>query len=318
MGDAMRFLLRQNKIAFFPIRQILNYLKRKSLASNPSHTVLQKMSLAGNSTMTYTKEDRMIRLILKGRLVFILMICLAFFQCLPIHSAYAAMVSTENIDNPSRAAEVRNMLVQVLAREEVRKHILAYGIDPEEAKARVACLTDAELEAIGERFDSLPPGGGGAITLPWYFFLIPLGILLTVIGLFAVLGYFASAESTEAPGAQKTGKPYAPSGGNIRQDHLQGKTSEEFESTKPAAGQEWAGKWKVEGFTYNGVWELKQDGARVTSAPQSFVELDGTVKENGLTGVVNQKNRFHLILSADGLTFAGDVGNRAVSGRRLR
>jgi Family of unknown function (DUF6627) len=260
----------------------------------------------------------MFRLILKGRFVFILMISLVFLQCLPVHPSFSAIVPTEDIKNPSRLFEIRNMLTLELVKEETRKQLLVYGIDPDEAKARVACLTDAEIEAIGERFDALPSGSGGAITLPWYFFLLPIGIVLFVIGIFAVLGYFASADSTETPGAHKTAKPYVPSGGNIRQDHLQGKATDEFETNKPESGQEWAGKWKVEGPTYSGIWDLKQDGTKVTSTPQSFVDLDGTVKGNGLTGWVNQKNRFQLILSADGLSFSGDVGNRAVSARRLR
>ena len=49
-------------------------------------------------------------------------------------------------------------------RSEVQKHLVAWGVNPEEAKARVDSLTDQEIEKITARIDQLPAGGGlGAI-----------------------------------------------------------------------------------------------------------------------------------------------------------
>jgi hypothetical protein len=56
-----------------------------------------------------------------------------------------------------------------LAREDLRAALAAQGLDPEEAQARVACLTDAEVRQITGQLDRLPAGGDG------------LGIIIAVL-----------------------------------------------------------------------------------------------------------------------------------------
>ena len=73
--------------------------------------------------------------------------------------AHAAMVNTAEIlkqNQHNLACERINMF---LDRSEVQKHLVAWGVNPEEAKARVDSLTDQEIEKIADRIDQLPAGG---------------------------------------------------------------------------------------------------------------------------------------------------------------
>jgi hypothetical protein len=98
----------------------------------------------------------MIRIRSEGRPVFIFMVLVAVSIALPCQSALAALMSTDAV---SDGAGARERLVQYLDREDVRAALAAQGLDPEEAWARVACLTDAEVQQLVGQFDQLPAGG---------------------------------------------------------------------------------------------------------------------------------------------------------------
>lgn len=68
--------------------------------------------------------------------------------------AHAGIVGTE-------AAGDRERIAAVLDREEVRTRLAAYGVDPAEAKARVAALSDEEATRLAAEMDALPAGGNG-------------------------------------------------------------------------------------------------------------------------------------------------------------
>ena len=79
--------------------------------------------------------------------------------------AHAAMVNTAEIlkqNQHNLACERINMF---LDRSEVQKHLVAWGVNPDEAKARVDCLSDQEIERISARIDQLPSGGGALGTI---------------------------------------------------------------------------------------------------------------------------------------------------------
>jgi HAMP domain-containing protein len=102
----------------------------------------------------------MIGLRQRGRPVFILMIALALLIAFPIHAALAALVDTEAAaDSVVRGSDARARLNHYLARGDVQAALRAQGIDPLEAEARVASLTDAEIDQLASRLDELPAGG---------------------------------------------------------------------------------------------------------------------------------------------------------------
>jgi hypothetical protein len=101
----------------------------------------------------------MIELRKRGRPVFILMTALALLISIPHAPALAALVDTEAAGDSACGSDARARIYQFLAREDVRATLRAQGIDPLEAEARVASLTDAEATQIAGRMDELPAGG---------------------------------------------------------------------------------------------------------------------------------------------------------------
>jgi hypothetical protein len=92
----------------------------------------------------------------------LLMVALA----LPL-PAQAALVATD-------AALERQRLAGLLARAEVQQQLRAYGVEPGEARARVAALTDAEAAQLVSNIDELPAGGVGIVGAIVLVFLVLL------------------------------------------------------------------------------------------------------------------------------------------------
>lgn len=73
-------------------------------------------------------------------------------------SAMAGMVSTEAVIEATVQAGARSRVEAFLGRAEVRRHLEALGVDPEEAAARAESLSDDEIEKIAGKLDELPAG----------------------------------------------------------------------------------------------------------------------------------------------------------------
>lgn len=91
--------------------------------------------------------------------VAILMTILMLLLSVPYQSAVAALVGTESMLDMSRSQEARETLKQFMARADVRSAIVAQGVDPAEADARLNSLTDAEVMQLADQVNQLPAGG---------------------------------------------------------------------------------------------------------------------------------------------------------------
>jgi hypothetical protein len=114
----------------------------------------------------------------------------------PIIPAQAAMVGTEQIIESSEATRdsdaARDKVSAFLAREDVHAELQKHGVSPEEAENRVAALSDAEIDRIAGRIDTLPAGEGAGIVGPIVgaFVLVFVVLLITdLIGLTDVFGF---------------------------------------------------------------------------------------------------------------------------------
>ena len=90
-------------------------------------------------------------------------IFLSFYMLMlacPYQSAWAAMIGTESIINVDQDQSPRDYLNNLLAREDIQAALISKGIDPQEAKARIDSLSDAEVNDIVNKLDQLPAGGG--------------------------------------------------------------------------------------------------------------------------------------------------------------
>lgn len=121
----------------------------------------------------------------KSKVICILFTILMLSISVPYQSALAALVGTETILENSRISETRSYLKEALEREGVRDTLLARGIDPMEAQARIDSLSDTEIARIADQMDQLPAGGD---TLFILLIVVPL-IAFVVIVVLDAMGY---------------------------------------------------------------------------------------------------------------------------------
>lgn len=93
--------------------------------------------------------------------------------------ARAEMIGTTQLLETSASAAQRARVDAFLAREDVQRQFEAMGVDPADAAVRVAGLTEAELQQLSERIDSLP-AGAGALELVLVILLVL--IILELLG----------------------------------------------------------------------------------------------------------------------------------------
>jgi len=123
----------------------------------------------------------MYSLIQKRKAIAILVI--VSFSTLSIISApvHAKMITTDEILKQSQHDLSRKSINIFLDRSEVQKYLIAWGVNPEEAKARIDSLTDEEIENIVSGIDNLPAGGDGLGTIVGAALLIFIILLITDI-----------------------------------------------------------------------------------------------------------------------------------------
>ena len=127
------------------------------------------------------------------RRVSLMMAILMLLIYAPLPSAIAAMIPTDATVSPESVADQRTKIKTFLQRTEVVQILSARGIDPAEAADRVASLTDAEVDQLARKIDSLPAGGDiiGTIALLGVIFFLVL-ILLELTGFIDVFTFINS------------------------------------------------------------------------------------------------------------------------------
>jgi len=95
--------------------------------------------------------------------------------------AHAAMINTAEILKQNQYDHARKRINMFLNRSEVQKHLVAWGVNPEEARTRVDSLTDQEIDKIATQIDQLPAGGDGFGTIVGAALLIFIVLLITDI-----------------------------------------------------------------------------------------------------------------------------------------
>ena len=87
-------------------------------------------------------------------------------------TASAGVIGTaEYLSATDRAGQVASVQA-ALSRADVRAQLEKHGVDPADAVARVASLTDSELADVSARMDSLPAGGDGVIAVIGILFIV--------------------------------------------------------------------------------------------------------------------------------------------------
>jgi hypothetical protein len=91
-----------------------------------------------------------------------------------VPTANAGMVSTDALAQQQTVEDARSRIQAALDRDDVRAQLLALGVDPADAQARVAALTDAEAQQLAAEMDQLPAGGASVIGAAVFVFLVLL------------------------------------------------------------------------------------------------------------------------------------------------
>lgn len=121
------------------------------------------------------------RIIRPVSIFLVLAICLLNFQ---VPKVQAAMVGTDAVIAEQQTAGQRAEVADFLAREDVAQVLTRYGVDPVEAQARVASLSDEELSTIANSIDQLPAGGSAVGAVVGAALIIFLVLLITdLVGL---------------------------------------------------------------------------------------------------------------------------------------
>jgi len=102
----------------------------------------------------------------------------------PYQCALASMVETETVLDMARSQEARRYLNEVFSRDDVQSALMAQGINPIEAQARVTSLSDAEVVRLAEQVEHVPAGGGAVGVIVGAAVLVFIILLITDI-----LGY---------------------------------------------------------------------------------------------------------------------------------
>lgn len=110
-----------------------------------------------------------------------------------IHTAQAALIGTEQVaaSQGVRSAESsRALLLATLDRTDVAAALTERGVDPDQARERVAALTDAEAARLAEQIDSAPAGADGVLgTIVFIFVLL---LVTDILGLTKVFPFTRS------------------------------------------------------------------------------------------------------------------------------
>ncbi len=68
------------------------------------------------------------------------------------------MVGSDRVIESESAAAGRQRVETLLSRDEIRSQMVEMGVNPDEAKDRVATMSDAEVLALAQQIDDLPAG----------------------------------------------------------------------------------------------------------------------------------------------------------------
>jgi hypothetical protein len=116
-------------------------------------------------------------------------VCALLIGCLgvlvPARQAAAAALGTADLARVAAADSARERLLSLVERDDVARELARYGVGRDEARARIAALSDAELEQIAGRLDRLPAAGSDAVGM----ILIGLLILFATLVITDMVGW---------------------------------------------------------------------------------------------------------------------------------
>lgn len=94
---------------------------------------------------------------------------------LPFQTGQASMIGTDQVNAAVTVQAERNLVSSYLSRSQTVNEFQALGLDAQDARDRVASMTDAEISTLAGQIHAVPAGGDGLVVLVlvvffiWYF-----------------------------------------------------------------------------------------------------------------------------------------------------
>jgi hypothetical protein len=114
-----------------------------------------------------------------------------------VHGAQSALVGTEQVaaaqgvvSADAQAVAERARVLELLDRPEVAAGLVERGLSAEQARERVAALTDAEVAQLAHTLDTAPAGADGVIGVIVFIFVLLL--VTDILGLTKVYPFTRS------------------------------------------------------------------------------------------------------------------------------
>lgn len=127
-----------------------------------------------------------------AKLASVFLAILMLYISVPFDSVLASMIETEATLNLMRAQQARDEINELLFREDVQNVLMAQGINPLEANARIDSLSDDEVMQIANEINELSVRAGGAFegccAPPIPAWLIVAAIVI-VVGIVILIGF---------------------------------------------------------------------------------------------------------------------------------
>lgn len=119
-----------------------------------------------------------------NRIVAVFMAFSFFLVSGVVAPAQAALIGTADILSSQQDMLARQKVVQFMAREDVARHLQAWGVDAEEAMARVNAMSPEEVRLLADKIDQLPAGGDALGFVIGVAFIVFVVLIVTdIIGI---------------------------------------------------------------------------------------------------------------------------------------
>ena len=120
--------------------------------------------------------------------IMVLLISVSFFSTYSL-PAWSGIVTTDQLLQQQLEVLNKSSLVAMLDRDDVRQQLVERGVDPEYAKARIAALSDAQIEELKDSIDTLPAGSGVVGILIAVLLVL---IILDIVGVTNIFSFIHS------------------------------------------------------------------------------------------------------------------------------
>jgi len=117
------------------------------------------------------------------RRIFTLLTLGVFLNVTFLAPAMAGMVTSSELSSAAQVEQLRDEIRTVIARDDIRSHLLDNGVSPDDINDRINTMTGSEVLAMHAQLDSLPAGEGflgGVIAIIVIFILLDLAGLTDV------------------------------------------------------------------------------------------------------------------------------------------